>query len=121
MELYINFGIHFWAFASVFFFITLAMRGLFIYKESYKITMRLLVVFICFGGELAMTYYPDVFMIHIANIVFALTGAIVAIYLAEAWSMYRYKKLREAHLPDSIFERYYRESSDREITETVME
>jgi len=119
--LYINWAAHFWAFGSLLFFITLIYRGLFVYKESYKLTLRLTIVIVTFGGELALTYFPDIFMIHMANIAFALVGAILGMYLAEMWSIRQQKLLREAKLPDSIYERYHRGASDQEISEAVME
>lgn len=106
MATWINFGVTFWAFGSVLFFITLAYRGLFVYKESYKFTLRMTIVFVAFGGELALSYFPDLFFIHMANIVFALSSAILGMYLAEAWAIHQHEKIRSLHLPDSIFERY---------------
>lgn len=120
-QLYLNWGAHFWAFGSVLFFITLAMRGLFIYKESYMFTMRVIIVLFTFGGELAMTYFPDIFLIDMYNIVFALAGALIGRWAAEAWSVYHKRKVREARLPESIYERYKNTHTIESIEEVAPE
>jgi len=119
--LYLNFAIHFWMFGSVIFFITLAMRGLFVYKESYTFTMRVIIVVLSFGGELAMTYYPDIFLISWYNIVSNVTGSIVGLFVAEAWAIHHRQMVRCAQLPNSIFERYNTNHSVESIAKIVSE
>ena len=119
LHTWINFGATFWAFGSVIFLITLAMRGLFVYKESYLTTLRLTIVVVCFGGELIMTHYPDTFMIHMANIVFAVGGAVIGKWVAEAWASHREKLVRNAKVTSSIIERYKDDHSPDEIAEAV--
>ena len=104
--LYFNWGSHFFAFSSVVFFITLAARGLFVYQDSYKLGMRLSIVVLTFGGELAMTFFPDTFLITWQSILFNVAGALFGMYLAEGWSAYRKKLIRKEQLPSTIAERY---------------
>ena len=119
--IYLNFAIHFWAFGSVIFFISLAMRSLFVYAESYTFTMRVITVILSFGGELIMTYYPDMFMISWFNIIFNVTGSIAGLLAAEAWAIHHKQMVRCAHLPNSIFERYNTNHSDESIAKIVSE
>jgi len=121
LPVWINFAATFWAFGSVLFLITLAMRGLFVYKESYLITMRMTIVVVCFGGELIMTHYPDIFMIHMANIVFAVGGALIGRWIAEAWAGHREKLVRNAKVTASIMERYKKDHTPDEIAEAITE
>lgn len=121
LPVWINFGTTFWAFGSIIFFVTLALRGLFVYKETYITTMRLTIVVVCFGGELIMTHYPDMFMLHMANIVFAVGGALFGRMLAEAWAIHREKLVRNAKTTASILDRYKDRVSKEDIAEAVTE
>jgi len=119
--MWIVFGTHFWAFGSVLFFLTLAIRGLFVYKESYQLTIRLTIVVFCFGGELAMTHFPYVFTVHIFNIAFAIAGALLGRWSAEAWAGHQQRVRRESRLPNSIFERYHKGRDEGDPAEVVMD
>ena len=104
--LYLNFGLHFWAYGSVMFFITIIMRGQFVYKENYTLAMRMIFVLLTFGGEIVMLYYPNLFMISWYNMIFNIGGAIVGTMLAEMWAIHHRKKIQQVNLPQSICERY---------------
>ena len=119
--LYISWATHFLAFGSTLFFIALSLRSLFIYRESYNLTIQLTVVIITFGGNLVMTHYPDVFMIHWANIGFSVGGAVVGVLFANAWAGHRQKMLRQARSTKSIMERYKDGPSKEDIVEAVTE
>lgn len=93
VPVWINFGITFSEFGVLMFLFTLVMRGFFVYKDSYIIAMRIAIVVVCFGGELIMTYYPHIFMIHMANILFAVGGALFGKVVAEKSNQYTKRRL----------------------------
>lgn len=120
-QVYINWAAHFVVFTTLLFFMTLTLRELFVYQDSYLLAKRLLFVLIVFGGELAMTYFPDYFMITWQNIIFNIVGGLLGSFSAEAWAVYRREKLKRINLPNSIFERYKNGASPEEIAEAVSE
>ncbi len=91
MLLYINWGVHFFAFLLLLFVFVLFLKMLFFSKESYQLIIRLSVVVFSFGGELAMTYYPHIFMIDWYNVAFNLGGAICGVYMAQSWLRHRHR------------------------------